>query len=106
MFSEFPFYVDLQYDEIFSHFLLLGPVCFVWWFSSPVVGPLVLFCEVVVVPYVVRAVVAVDCDACYCCFVLHVCVPVSILSFILSVATIGNMVATTVCAGVAPSLVG
>ena len=60
-------YVDLQYDEISLTFTA-GPVCLCG-VSSPVVV-LGLFCEVVVVPYVVHAVtvmhVLVVCVACVC----------------------------------------
>ena len=61
-------YVDLQYDEISLTFAA-GHVCLCG-VSSPVV---VLVCEVVVVPYVVRAVVAVTVMH-VLLFVLHVCV--------------------------------
>ena len=57
-------YVDLQYDEISLTFTA-GPVCLCG-VSSPVVV-LGLFCEVVVVPYVVCAGCCGDCDAMYCC---------------------------------------
>ena len=54
-------YVDLQYDEIYLTFTA-RPICFPW-----------SVCEVVVVPYVVRAVVAVTVMH-VLLFVLHVCV--------------------------------
>ena len=57
-------YVDLQHDEISLTFTA-GPVCMCG-VSSPW-----SVCEVVVVHYVVRAVVVVDCDA---CTVVCVCV--------------------------------
>ena len=63
-------YVDLQYDEISLTFTA-GPVCLCG-VSSPVVV-LGSVCEVVV-PYVVRAVVAVTVMH-VLLFVLHVCVP-------------------------------
>ena len=63
-------YVDLQYDEISLTFTA-GSVCLCG-VSSPVVV-LGLVCEVVVVPYVVRAVVAVTVMH-VLLFVLHVCV--------------------------------
>ena len=60
-------YVDLQYDEI-SLIFTAGPVCLCG-VSSPVVVPWSV-CEVVVVPYVVRAVTVMH----VMLFVLHVCV--------------------------------
>ena len=66
-------YVDLQYDEISLTFTA-GPVCLCG-VSSPVVvlGSPWSVCEVVVVPYVVRAVVAVTVMH-VLLFVLHMCV--------------------------------
>ena len=61
-------YVDLQYDEISLTFTA-GPVCLCGVSS----GSLWSVCEVVVVPYVVRAVVAVTVIH-VLLFVLHVCV--------------------------------
>ena len=63
-------YVDLQYDEISLTFTA-GPVC-LRGVSSPVCSHWSV-CEVVVVPYVVRAVVAVTVMH-VLLFVLHVCV--------------------------------
>ena len=60
-------YVDLQYDEISLTFTA-GPVCL-----CGVSGRPWSVCEVVVVPYVVRAVVAVTVMH-VLFFVLHVCV--------------------------------
>ena len=60
-------YVDLQYDEISLTFTA-GPVCL-----CGVSSPVVVLWEVVVVPYVVRAVVAVTVMH-VLLFVLHVCV--------------------------------
>ena len=62
-------YIDLQYDEISLTFTA-GPVCLCG-VSSPVV--VLGLCEVVVIPYVVRAVVAVTVMH-VLLFVLHVCV--------------------------------
>ena len=63
-------YVDLQNDEISLTFTD-GYVCLCS-VSSPVVV-IGLFCEVVVVPYAVSAVVAVDYDACTVVCVACVC---------------------------------
>ena len=63
-------YVDLQYDEISLTFTA-GPVCLCG-VSCPCGSPWSV-CEVVVVPYVVRAVVAVTVMH-VLLFVLHVCV--------------------------------
>ena len=60
-------YVDLQYDEISLTFTA-GPVC--------LCGSPWYVCEVVVVPYVVRVVVAVTVMH-VLLFVLHVCVRVT-----------------------------
>ena len=66
-------YVDLQYDETSLTFTA-GPVC-LGGVSSPCGSPWSV-CEVVVVPYVVRAVCCGNCNACtvVCvAFVLRVC---------------------------------
>ena len=60
-------YVDLQYDEISLTFTA-GPVCL-----CGVSSPVVVLCEVVVVPNVVSAVVTVTVIH-VLLFVLHVCV--------------------------------
>ena len=62
-------YVDLQYDEIFSLLLLGLCVCVV----LVVLWKSLVFCEVVVVPYVVSAVVVVTVIH-VLLFMLHVCV--------------------------------